>query len=60
MKKLLVSIFLPLLISCGGGDTSDNNGDNKGKNNPPGNSSGINAVGMDTAHMDTSAGKIKK
>lgn len=59
MKILFVSIALLSITACGSRNTSANTSDTSVNTNASGNSDGINTIGMDTAHLDTSLGKIK-
>ena len=59
MKNIIAAILLFTILSCssngGNGKTSDTTV-NPGS---AGNSDGINTIGMDTAHMDTSLRRIE-
>lgn len=59
MKRVFVATALWLTIGCSNGGNTRNTSDSTVNTAAPGNSDGSNTIGADTAHIDTSLGKIK-
>lgn len=59
MKAALMAIALISVVACGSGNGSGSAADTSVNPGAAGNSDGINTTGIDTAHLDTTLGRIR-
>src|SRR4051794_35587414 len=57
--KFIIMLFVPVFAASCGANDSSKAGRDTAVNATPGNSAGISTIGLDTAHMDTSLGRIQ-